>query len=523
MEGKTSNLYLQFITVQKVRKLLSQLKNKKSISIDQLDNFSVKLAAGYLAEPLHYVINLSIMQQKFPGCWKVTKIVPLHKKQSTLKPENYRPVAILSHFSKVLEKAVYEQIYRYFTGNNLFHPSLHGYRGDRSTMTALITMYDKWVKAASKGQLSRVVLVDLSAAFDIVSPEILVQKMRIYGFKEDIINWIISYLSDRYQSVWIDHVFSDLLPNNLGVPQGSNLGPLLFLIFFNDLPCFIKESIECYADDSTIGAAGKDVAEVGRKLSDECSNLSDWMASNSFKLNAKKTHFLTMGTKKRLEGLGNAMEVKMDGEVLEESEEKAEILLGVKIQNNLQWSGQVEMLKSKLKMRLGGLANLKWIMNQPWKKKIVQGVFNSVLCYCLPLFGGCCAIQVKSLQVQQNKAAQIVLNLPARSHRDHMYDRLSWLTVNQLIVYHTLVSVHRIKKSGQPEYLATIFGRASRQVVGGIIVENNRSAVVRNSFTFRASEQWNKLPIDLRIETKIGQFKLKLKKWVAEQVPRFLP
>ena len=110
--------------------------------------------------------------------------------------------------------------------------------------------------------------------------------MRIYGFKEDIINWIISYLSDRYQSVWIDHVFSDLLPNNLGVPQGSNLGPLLFLIFFNDLPCFIKESIECFADDSTIGAAGKDVAEVGRILSEECRNLSDWMASNSVKLNA---------------------------------------------------------------------------------------------------------------------------------------------------------------------------------------------------------------------------------------------
>ena len=453
----------------------------------------------------------------------MTKIVPLHKKQSTLKPENYRPVAILSPLSKVLEKAVYEQIYRYFSKNHLFHPSLHGYRGDRSTMTALLTMYDKWVKAASKGQISGVVLVDLSAAFDIVSPEILVKKMRVYGFKEDIINWISSYLSDRYQSVWIDHIFSDLLPNNLGVPQGSNLGPLLFLIFFNDLPCFIKESIECYADDSTVGAADKDVVEVERKLSEDCSSLSNWMASNSFKLNAKKTHFLTMGTRRRLEGLGYTMEVKMDGEVLAESEEKAEILLGVKIQNDLEWSGQIDMLKSKLKMRLGGLTNLKWIMNTPWKKKIVQGVFNSVLCYCLPLFGGCCTVHVKSLQVQQNKAAQIVLNMPPRSHRDHMYDRLSWLTVNQLIVYHTLISVHRIRQSGQPEYLAAIFRRTSRQVVGGIIVENNRRIVVRNSFTLRAAEQWNKLPMELRVEVKISQFKLKLRGWVAEQVPRFLP
>ena len=491
MEGKRVTVSLEFVTVEKVRKLLSQLKNKKSISIDQLDNFCVKLASDYLAEPLHHVISLSIMQQKFPSCWKLTKIVPLHKKQSTLRPENYRPVAILSPLSKVLEKVVYEQIYRYFSQNKIFHPALHGYRGGRSTTTALLTMYDKWVKASSKGQLSGVVLVDLSAAFDLVSPDILVEKLKIYGFKEDIITWICSYLSDRYQSVWIDHVFSDLLPNNIGVPQGSNLGPLLFLIFFNDLPCSMNEEIECYADDSTILAAGKNVSEVGKKLSEDCDNLSDWMASNSFKLNAGKTHFLTMGTRARLAGLTEAMRVVMDGVVLEESSEKSEVLLGVKIQSNLEWSSQIEVLRIKLKKRLGGLANLKRIMGFRDKKNIVQAVFNSVLCYCLPLFGGCSNLELKTLQVMQNKAAQITLSLPPRSHRDHMYDRLKWLTVNQLIVYHTLLSIHRIKHSGEPEYLANILGKSSRQVVGGIIVENNKQGLVRKSFTFRGAEQWN--------------------------------
>ena len=180
MQGRDISLSMKFVTVRKVRKLLGSLKNKTSTSVDQLDNFAVKLAADFIAEPLHHVITLSILQQKFPSGWKYTKIVPLHKKKSQLKKENYRPGAILSPLSKVLEKVMYELIYSYFDRNKLFHPSLHGYRKRRSTMTALLSMYDKWVLAASKGQVSGVVLVDLSAAFDLVSPS--QEKVRPFPF-----------------------------------------------------------------------------------------------------------------------------------------------------------------------------------------------------------------------------------------------------------------------------------------------------------------------------------------------------
>ena len=294
MQGKRISMSLNHLTVYKVRKLLGTLKTKKSTSVDQLDNFSVKIAADYLARPLHHEISLSIMQQKFPSCWKFTKIIPLHKKNSTLKKENYRPVAILSPLSKVLEKAVYEQIYSYFEKNSLFHSALHGYRGNRSTLTALLTMYEKWVKAASHGQVTGVVLADLSAAFDLVSPTLLIRKLKIYGFRDDILAWLTSYLTGRFQSVWIDHTFSEFIENNIGVPQGSNLGPLLFLIFFNDLAVSFNGDLDCYADDSTISTTGQNVLEVEEKLNSHCLFLSNWMKENKFKLNAEKTHLMLL-------------------------------------------------------------------------------------------------------------------------------------------------------------------------------------------------------------------------------------
>ena len=131
------------------------------------------------------------MQCRFPTAWKYAKVIPLHKKEDPLQKKNYRPVAILSPLSKVLEKLVYEQLYSYFTVNKILHPNLHGYRSNRSTQTALLQMYDRWVQAASQGLVSGAVLLDLSAAFDLVPPDILVKKLKIYGLEDNFLSWIL--------------------------------------------------------------------------------------------------------------------------------------------------------------------------------------------------------------------------------------------------------------------------------------------------------------------------------------------
>ena len=251
MRGKNCRLGLKHVTVETVHKLISKLKNSRSTGVDELDNFAVNLSADFIAKPLHHIITLSIMQNRFPASWKYTKLIPLHKKLIQLDRKNYRPVAILSPLSKILEKVVYLQMYEYFSINKLFHPNLHGYRQNRSTQTALLQMYDRWVRAAAVGQVSGVILIDLSAAFDLVDSDLLVRKLRIYGVEEDFLLWIKSYLTDRYQAVWIDHVYSEFRYHSIGVPQGSNLGPLFFLIYYNDLLSTLDCDIDAYADDST--------------------------------------------------------------------------------------------------------------------------------------------------------------------------------------------------------------------------------------------------------------------------------
>ena len=388
-------------------------------------------------------------------------------------------------------------------------------------MTALAQMYDRWVCGANNGKVNGVVLLDLSAAFDLVDADILVRKLKVYGLSEDFIDWVSSYLADRKQAVWINHTFSDWLDVNVGVPQGSILGPLLFIIFANDLPHSVSCELDSYADDSTITSTKETIVQLNSDINENCSSVATWMQKNRLCLNIDKTHLMVIGTNQRLKRLSITDNLDMQMGNFSLTQSNSENLLGIIVQADLKWTNYDDELKTELQGRLQGLQIVRNIVNSMQiRKQVAESLFMSILVYCIPVWGGCEKKDLHDLQVLQNVAAQHVLRLPRRTSRNRMYDELEWMTVAQLVFYHTILSVYRIRKSGEPERLAAKFTHENFR--GNLIVPNTRLSIVKNSFAFRGAYGWSSLPVSLRTVDKTDEFKKELRSYTLLNIPRFV-
>jgi hypothetical protein len=177
MQARSSVFSLASVHPDTIKKIIVELKNSKSCGVDNIDTYIIKLVVDEIFPAVTHIINLSIQQAVFPSLYKFAKVIPLLKKDDPLEPKNYRPVAILCILSKVIERAIFIQVVEYMNINDLFHPNHHGFRAGHSTSTAMIQMYDSWVQAVDKGELTGVCMLDMSAAFDVVEHGILLNKL----------------------------------------------------------------------------------------------------------------------------------------------------------------------------------------------------------------------------------------------------------------------------------------------------------------------------------------------------------
>ena len=535
-----------------VEEKIDQLKNSASFGLDNIDTAVIKLIKPYILPALTHVINLSLTTKVFPTDWKKSKVIPLFKKGDSLDPKNYRPVAILPIFSKVLERVVFDQIIQYLDDNSLLHPCHHAYRANHNTTTALIQMSDTWLNANEEGKLTGACFLDMSAAFDIVDHGILLEKLQLYGFDSGSLEWVKSYLIDRSQGVCINGSMSPLLPVNSGVPQGSILGPVLYTLFTNELPevihndectsnrtvkwppysldCMSCGNICCFADDTTFSCSGYNSANLSRQISRNFQAISDFLVSNKLKLNEDKTHLLTLSSKRRQLCDSELFLVTPSSNIASSQSEK---LLGGLIHQNLKWAEHVlygdGSLAKALSSRLNALRLVSNVATFKTRKLIAEGIVMSKLIYLIEVWGGCENYLLKALQVIQNRALRIVTKQGNRTSIRVMLNHCGWLSVSQLVFYHSVVMLHKTRLTGFPKYLYNMYQfddepmrktrLAQLNLVKLRVPQIFKSELTRTGFKWRSIQCYNQLPLSTRSVKDITKFKQMARSWTKEHIP----
>ena len=341
-----------------IKNTIKNLNSKSSSGHDEISTNLLK-QLDILIEPLTLIVNQSLRTGIFPDKCKISKIIPIYKKNDAYCIENYRPISLLPSMSKIFEKVAFDQLFSYFRNNGYFFKNQYGFKKLHSTEHAILEVVDRITLDLDKGYTPLAIYLDLSKAFDTLDFNILLQKLQYYGIKDKALDWFHSYLHNRVQYVEFNHTVSKMANISLGVPQGSILGPLLYIIYTNDIQFSSKFfHFINYADDTTLlnsMAQVHDSAVVNTELKNVC----DWLSANRLSLNIKKTKFMVFHNKnKKVDTI--AFDIKVENMKIDRI--SAFNLLGITLDEHLNWNSHINVTSMKIARSVGILCKVKNIL-----------------------------------------------------------------------------------------------------------------------------------------------------------------
>ena len=355
-ENHVNSIYFNPITVEEVHNFIVQLKNKNSTGYDGLTTKIVKNIENNILEPFVYLLNKSIEAGIFPNCLKLATVIPLLKKGDPTDLDNYRQISLLSVLSKIPERVVSNRISEFAEKNEILPLSQHGFRSIKSVETASYHLMEYVYKCLDEGKYVVSLFFDLSKAFDTVNKEILNSKLYSVGIRGNFLLWLTSYMENRSLRVRLSDQESDTFNVALGVPQGSVLGPLLFMLYVNDLPSYMEHGhVTMFADDTTITVLAVTLEELHIKINSIIESLSAWCQRNKLILNEKKTVCLNFHLQKTLPE--NFM---INDFVLSDSVKS----LGIFLDAKLSWCKHIDHVCSQLNKAFFAMLQLKSTLNK---------------------------------------------------------------------------------------------------------------------------------------------------------------
>lgn len=462
------------------------------------------------------IINTSFETGCFPKSWKEATIIPIQKKTGTRKCDEFRPINTLPSYEKLMECEVKDQLQKYIDSNEILAIEQSGFRKLHSCETALNLVISDWKYLRDDGNTTIVIFLDLKRAFETLDRERLINKLQAYGLEGAELQWFSSYLDQRTQKTKVAEVFSSSMLNNLGVPQGSVLGPLLFILYINDFGSVLKYcSCKFFADDTSIYISGKNINEILWKLNSDLKNVSNWLNINKLKINVEKTVYMVI--KNKLSDNNETNVIINNTKLKQVSETK---YLGIIIDDKLDFKKNLEYVIKKMSKKINFLARISNQLPQITRTKIYTSIVASHIEFCSSILFLSNETELNKIQLLQNRGMRILLGCNKYTSIKSMLDCLFWMTIKQRVYFNTIVLIYKIIKNLLPNYLTNKINYVkdghNHNLRNGehFKLKYFNKKRNENNLYYKGLNIYNKLPTDIKSAKNLNDFKRSLSTYV---------